>query len=132
MPDLKYLPPSKSSQNNALKMMFGICMSLSITFGTYTATVFTLMTIYSKTALGMGLQSKYIEFFDSCATFRLWGFRSFLATLFTFNMGWLLSLVLNYEGEFRWWIALPALFVSIIGLAHYKMIISLAGSIIYS
>lgn len=107
-------------------------MSLSVALGAYTTTVFTLMTIYSKTALGMGLTSEYHEFFGSCAPYRLSGFQSFLGTLLTYNLGWILSLILNYDGELRWWIALPAILVGLVGLFHYTQIISLAGSILYS
>lgn len=118
--------------NNSLKIAFGLCMSFSVALGAYTSTVFTMMTIYSKTALGMGLQEKFTRFFDSCATFRLWGFRSFIGTILLFNASWVLSLILNYEGELRWWMAAPAIVVGIVGLFHYKTIMDLAGALIFS
>jgi hypothetical protein len=71
-----------------------------------------MITIYGKTALGMGLQSKYIEFFDSMARFRVSGYKSFIWTVITYEIGWVLGLVLNYDGDedgrVRWLIALPA------------------------
>lgn len=118
--------------DNYLKIIFGLCISLSVALGAYTTTVFTLMTIYSKTALGMGLQSEYNTFFDSCAPYRILGFRAFLGTLFTFKMCWILSLILNYKGEARWWIALPAIIIGSVGLFHFRSIMGLAGSILYS
>lgn len=118
--------------NNTLKIVFGLCISCSVALGVYTTTIFTLMTIYSKTALGMGLQSEYIKFFDACARYRLSGFKSFLGTLFTYNIGWILSLILNYEGNLRWWIAFPAILVGLFGMFHYHSIIGLAGTILYS
>lgn len=107
-------------------------MSFSVALGAYASTIFTIMAVYSKTALGMGLTEKFTQFFDSCATFRLWGYRSFLGTILLFNASWVLSLILNYEGELRWWMAAPAVLVGIVGLAHYKLIMDLAGALIFS
>jgi hypothetical protein len=118
--------------NNSLKVLFGASLLLSATLGLYATTMFTLTTIYSKTALGMGLQDAYLEFFDKCAPFRLAGFRAFIGTLITFNMSWVLSLVLNCEGEIRWWLALPAVMIGVAGLLHVNSIMGLASSIIYS
>mmetsp|Transcript_7908 Transcript_7908/g.14562 ORF Transcript_7908/g.14562 Transcript_7908/m.14562 type:complete len:208 (-) Transcript_7908:429-1052(-) len=117
--------------DNCLKIIFGLCMSISVALGLYTTTIFTLMSIYSKTALGMGLQSDYNKWFDACWPYRKWGFLSFLGTIVTFNASWILSLILNYEGEIRW-LALPAIVVGLVGLYHYNSIIGLAGAIIYS
>jgi hypothetical protein len=118
--------------NNSLKVAFGISLSFSAALGLYTTIVFTLMAIYSKTALGMGLQEEYLEFFDKCAPFRLAGFRAFIGTLMTYNVSWVLSLVLNYEGDIRWWLALPAVMIGVTGLLHVNSIMGLASSIIYS
>ncbi|KAL7537201.1 hypothetical protein ACHAXR_009736 [Thalassiosira sp. AJA248-18] len=117
--------------NNYLKVAFSLCISLSVALGAYTTTVFALMSIYSKTALGMGLQKEYLDFFSACAPYRVSGFASFIGTLATYNIGWILSLILNYEGEIRWWIALPAVIVGVIGLIHYRSIIGIAGATVY-
>eukprot|EP00581_Thalassiosira_minuscula_P008777 CAMPEP_0183702404 /NCGR_PEP_ID=MMETSP0737-20130205/514_1 /TAXON_ID=385413 /ORGANISM="Thalassiosira miniscula, Strain CCMP1093" /LENGTH=166 /DNA_ID=CAMNT_0025929003 /DNA_START=53 /DNA_END=550 /DNA_ORIENTATION=- len=93
--DIKRIPDDASKDqardimfDNIFKIIFGLCISTSVSLGAYTTAVFTLMTIYSKTALGMGYQSQYNEFFESCATYRLWGFYAFLGTVMTFNLGW--------------------------------------------
>mmetsp|Transcript_20831 Transcript_20831/g.45231 ORF Transcript_20831/g.45231 Transcript_20831/m.45231 type:complete len:206 (-) Transcript_20831:261-878(-) len=117
--------------DNCLKIIFGLCMSISVALGLYTTTIFTIMSIYSKTALGMGLQSDYNKWFEACAPYRQWGFRSFLGTILTFNASWILSLILTYEDDIRW-LALPAIVVGLVGLYHYNSIIRLAGAIIYS
>lgn len=117
--------------NNALKIVFGLCMSLSVALALYTTTVFALMSIYSKTALGMGLEGDYLEFFDALAKFRQSGFRSFVGTLNTFNLCWMLSLILRYDAPLRWYIPIPAILVGIVGMKHYNFIMKLAGDMIY-
>ena len=107
-------------------------MSLCVALGSYTTTIFTLLTIYSKTALGMGLQGKYLDFFDKCALYRESGFQSFIGTILTYNIGWILSLILNYEGNIRWLMASPAIVVAWVAVFRYKSLISLAGNILYT
>lgn len=84
----------------------------------------------------MGLQSKYIEFFDSMARFRVSGYKSFIWTVITYEIGWVLGLVLNYDGDedgrVRWLIALPAAVIGLVGLAHLNSIGKLAKSMLYS
>ena len=73
----------------------GLCMSACVALGTYTTTIYTLLAIYSKTALGMCLQTQYLKFFDKTALFRQWGFRSFIGTILTYNFGWIMSVFLT-------------------------------------
>ena len=107
-------------------------MSTCIALGAYTTTMFALMAIYSKTALGMGLQAEFYQFFDACAPFRLLGFQSFSLTIVLYNASWVLCLLLNYEGPLRWVMAAPAFVVGVTGLYHYNMIINLAATFVYS
>ena len=117
---------------NSIRFMYSICTSLTVALGTYTTLVFTMMSIYSKTALGMGMETKFVEFFDATAKFRLRGFRAFMGTLVTFSIGWILALILCHEGEMRWWVAVPAVLIGIMGFAHYNEIIHLATTLIFS
>lgn len=122
--------------NNSLKLIFGLCISVSVALGTYTTTIFTMIIIYGKTALGMGLEHKYLQFFSSVARFRLSGYRAFIGTVWSYQVAWIVGLVLNYDRKedqnVRWLIALPAAVIGFVGLVHLKSISGLAGSILYS
>lgn len=118
--------------NNGLKVAFGLCMSVCVALGAYTTTMFALMAIYSKTALGMGLKGEFTQFFNEMAPYRGWGFQAFTYTILTYNISWVLSLILNYEGRLRWFMASPAMVVGLVGLYHYNSIMGIAGSIIFS
>ena len=52
--------------------------------GVFTAILFQLLTIYGKTALGMGNDGGYIAFKSASRMFRIWGFRSFLVEMTAF------------------------------------------------
>ena len=106
--------------------------SISIALSFYATTIFSLMSIYSKTALGMGLQNQYVAFFDACAPYRKYGFRSFLGTVLSWQLSWLLSFVLTNEGKKRWWISVPLVLYAVIGVSHFFSIIGLAKSTLYS
>ena len=118
--------------DNTLKILFSICMLVSVACGIYTTIVFTLMNIYGHTALGLGLNDSFVEFFSACAKYRQFGFYSFLGTLISFNVGWLLSVILSYKGKMRWRMASPAILISVVGMFHYKDIFSLASSLIFA
>jgi ABC-type phosphate transport system permease subunit len=83
----------------------------------------------------MGMQNGYLEFFEKCAPYRLSGFQAFIGTLITYKLAWVMGFVLNYDGDdrhTRWVIALPTIIIGLLGLAHFKEIIGLASSILYS
>lgn len=123
---------SRDRLNNYLKIAFSLCICISVALGAYTTVVFTLMSIYSKTALGMGLESQYLAFFDACAKYRQFGFRAFLGALTSYNFAWIFSILLNYDGKERWYFALPVILITIVGLTHFQDIIGLAGTLIFA
>lgn len=117
---------------NCIRLLYFISTSISVALGTYTTIIFTLMSIYSKTALGMGLQEKYLEFFNACAKFRVHGFHAFMGSLMSFSFGWTLALFLCVEGDMKWWVAAPAALFTIVGYLHYREIFHLATTLIFS
>lgn len=126
----KVMPNDKF--NNILKITFGVLCASTVALGIYTTAVFTIMSIYSKTALGMGHTTDFLSFFQACDKFRQYGFRSFVASLSTFSMSWVCALLLCYEDDTRWYIALPAILVGFMGFLHYKELFFLATKFIYA
>ncbi len=135
IPDKRSSPTRERNMirfDNILKIGFSICMVISIACGIYTTVVFTLMDIYGKTALGLGLNDSFVDFFNACAQYRQYGFYSFLSCLLTFNVGWLISVLLSYEGKMRVMMAAPAFVLGIVGMIHYREIFNLASTLIYA
>ena len=117
---------------NTIRLVYSMLTSITVALGCYTTIVFTMMGIYSKTALGMGLVENYVNFFNSCAKFRVLGFYAFMGTLMTFSVGWVLALILCHEGEMKWYVAIPPSIITLLATLHFKEIFNLAGTLIFS
>ena len=109
-----------------------LSIKVSAVMAFYGTVVFSLISIYAKTALGMGMTTEYLTFFEKLGPYRMWGFRSFIGTVVLYNISWVLSLALNYEGRIRWWLVLPALVAGSISLVHMTSIVGLASTMLYS
>ena len=64
--------------------MFNAATALCLMSGVFTAILFQLLTIYSKSGLGMGNDAGYIAFKTATQPFRVWGFRCFLTEMISF------------------------------------------------
>mmetsp|Transcript_28071 Transcript_28071/g.52681 ORF Transcript_28071/g.52681 Transcript_28071/m.52681 type:complete len:236 (+) Transcript_28071:34-741(+) len=71
---------------------FTISTTLCVVAGAFTAVLFQLLGIYSRSALGMGNDEGYVAFKTATALYRKWGFRCFLTELLTLVVSFLLSL----------------------------------------
>ena len=94
-----------------------------------------ILTAISSQRLGMGHTDDFTKFFNACAKFRDYGFRSFVGSLASFGMSWVCALLLTYdndENELRWWVALPAILVAVMSFLHYKELFALASTFVYS
>ena len=72
------------NQSNIVRNIFNISTALCIMSGAFTAILFQLLIIYSKSALGMGNDEGYVAFKAATSTFRMWGFRCFLIEMMSF------------------------------------------------
>jgi hypothetical protein len=99
----KKLEPKEKAEN-IVKLVFVASIATTVILGAYTSTVFSLLSLYSKTFLGMGMDDAYMEFFEVTADVRKSAFVSFVGTILSFFLSFLLSLYLQYEGAVRFWI----------------------------
>lgn len=90
---------------NAIKLAFVSCIITTVVLGAYTSMVFSLLSLYSKTFLGMMLDEEFVEFFQATAEIRRSAFASFVGAMLSFNAAFVISLCLHYEGRVRFWIA---------------------------
>lgn len=76
--------------------IFYLCTVVSVLSGSYTTIVFGLFSILSKTALGRGLDASFIKFWSESAGIRNSGLESFLVALVSFEVAFLLSLMMKF------------------------------------
>jgi hypothetical protein len=119
------------SMENYTKIVFVLSVGLSIICGTYTTVVFSLMGLYSKTALGLGKDAAFLEFFEATIHIRQRAFHSFLIALLSFEVCFVSSLFLNYDGKVRWWTVGVASLGAIISWLQWQSIMSIAGNLLF-
>jgi hypothetical protein len=114
-------------QEDAAKILFISLISATVIFGSYTTMVFSLLTLYSKAALGMGLDEEFVEFFAATHEIRRTGFAAFVTTILSFNFAFVLSLYLTYEGPIRFWITSIAFVMIAISVQNWYLIVQYAS-----
>lgn len=128
--------PKKLSNDDSLqdkmKMAFVGCVATTVVFSAYTVIVFSLLGLYSKRALGLGMDGAFCEFFQATTWIRESGFNAFLLALVSFKSSFVLALWLNFEGKLRWWLSGLVLGVDLAGWAAWWTIMQLANQILFS
>ena len=121
------------SVNNAAKLLFTAFILLSVISGLYTTVVFSLIGMYSKTALGLDKDVNTLNaFFSSTQSIRDNAYHAFILSLLSFNSSYVLSLFLNYKGETRWWLVAVATALSLFSWWQWSTIIHTASQLIFS
>jgi len=122
----------KIRMRNVVTCLFSLINTLSIVASAYSVMVFTLVLIYSKTALGMNLDASFVRFFDATANLRLYAFYSFSFSIMGFIFSLSLSRFLRESGIVKWIESIVPFSVGILVLARLRFLMNLAESLIYS
>eukprot|EP00977_Amphora_coffeiformis_P002895 scaffold546_cov163-Amphora_coffeaeformis.AAC.10 len=91
---------------NMVKIMFSVMVSISILMGSYTTIVFSLLELYAKRALGRSLDAQVWDFFQKTQPIRESAYDTWILSLVSFQISFVLSLFLNHDKGFDWKIAL--------------------------
>ena len=110
---------------------FYVFIVVSILSGSYTTVVFTLLALYSKTALGRGYDAKFLQFWAATAELRESGFEAFMYSLVCFELAFILSLFLRTEGRRRTILVLLACAISIFSFSSWYRIMRLAATLLF-
>jgi hypothetical protein len=127
----KQMDSNHHNLENIARLLFVLSAGLSMICGTYTTVVFSLLGLYSKTALGMGQDQAFLQFFAATDQIRKRGFDSFLLALLSFEVCFVASLFLNYDGKIRWWLLSLSSIVAIISWSHWQSIVAIAGNLLF-
>jgi len=111
--------------------VFLLSIIVSVLFGSYTTVVFGLLALYSKTALGRGYDQQFLAFWAATAELRESGFHSFLYSLVSFELAFILSLFLRFQGRRRKMLVLVACIISGVSLRRWSSIMHLAETFLF-
>jgi hypothetical protein len=117
------------------KTAFTALAIISIVSGMYTTVVFSLLGLYSKTALGMGKDSSYFEFFAATERYRKLAFDAFLLSLVSFEVAFIASVFIDLnQGSNRssqWWATALAAACVAFSLWDWGSIIGIARRLLF-
>jgi len=117
---------------NGFKVFFSLSVALSILTGAYTTVVFSLLGLYAKTALGLGWDGPFLEFFQQTESIRKFAFDTFVVSLVTFEFSFISSLFLAHEGKMKWVVAGGASLCALLSIWHWTVIMKLASRILFA
>ena len=116
---------------NGMKILFACNTIATVVMGSYSCIVFVLLGLYSKTALGMGMDDKFLQFFQETHYIRESAFHTFIWGLIAFQGSFVCSLFLNYTGWMRWFVLAVSSIASMFSCYKWNEILGIAGKILY-
>lgn len=111
--------------------LFYVCVVISVLFGSYTTIVFGLFSLLSKTALGRGYDTEFIEFWRHSTDIRESGFESFLYSLVAFELSFVLSLFLKFKGRRRIMLVALACIILAFSASRWTKLLFLASKYLF-
>lgn len=118
---------------NAAAMLSSVFGVICIITGMTTTIIFSFLGLYSKTALGMGNDAGFVEFFSATAGMRAVGFQSMRSCIFCLKGSFVTSTLLDFRGQgnFRYVIFSLSLVLCVMSWMQWSSIVKLAGGILY-
>mmetsp|Transcript_4077 Transcript_4077/g.5324 ORF Transcript_4077/g.5324 Transcript_4077/m.5324 type:complete len:221 (+) Transcript_4077:59-721(+) len=84
---------------NVATIAFTLFCIACIISGFNTTIIFSLLGLYSKTALGLGKDAVFLEFLEVTSKMRQFGFRSMVCSLISLKFSFVFSFFLNFKGK---------------------------------
>jgi len=138
--DTKYIDANDASAKmttrieNIITVVASFSIVICILSAVYTTLVFSLIALYSKTALGLGLDSQFMTFFSATSFLRDSGFRCFISALVSFQISFICSVFLSTSmlGKARWILAWFGILGSMLSSLSLFQILGRANSLLFS
>lgn len=92
---------------NWVNRAFLVTSSISAMASLYSALLFQLLAMYSRYALGMGMDDRFKVFLDKTETFRVTGFRMFMMSMFTFGVSLVICFFLIADEPLKYLTIVP-------------------------
>lgn len=118
-------------RDRTVQTTFCVTSIMSILSCFSTTLVFSLMGLYSKSLLGIGRDSSYVEFMEGTRLIRNFTFKSFRLSLLLFQLSCCLSMYLTNHGRNRTVATIVSLSMVALSCWQYGNIIWLASRLIY-
>ena len=114
--------------------LFYVSSTYAVVSSAFTTILFTLVSLYAKTAIGMGTDVRYLQFLDATGHIRADGFFAFMRAIKTFGISFVLSTYLCTEcgSKGRWIVPLLPTFAIFKYWGLLNELVDAAGRIIFA
>lgn len=116
---------------NAATVAFTLSSIICIISGITTSIIFSLLGLYSKTALGMGKDEAFVEFFSAMESVRRLGYVSMIVSIVSLKASFAMSPFLYFKGKTRYALSGLAVGLSLGSWMAWSPIVS-AAKVLYS
>lgn len=118
--------------DNAVIALFYASSTLSLLSSLYVTLVFSLVGLYSKTALGLGKDAQYLKFIDATRRQRNYAYDAFLLSIASFQSSFVMTLFLLLPGPARWVAAAATAVLLAFSFRSVQSVLNAAASLIFA
>jgi len=130
---IKDVSGSKDAKiENVATVLFTILSVVCILAGITTSIIYSLLGLYSKTALGMGNDQGFIDFFAATTAARKFGFVSMITSLLCLKGSFVMSTFIYFQGKTRYFLSGLTLLLSIFSWMSWSPIVSAASATLFA
>ena len=112
--------------------IYSIFITITFVCAMYTTLVFALLGLYGNTSIGMGKDSGYLDFVKATSSIRVFGFKTFIASLSSFQISFLFHICLKFKGPTRKLIFAVGLAAMLVSVTHFRFILQTASAMIFN
>jgi hypothetical protein len=117
---------------NAVIALFYSSSTLSLLSSLYVTLVFSLVGLYSKTALGLSKDAQYLKFIDATRKQRNYAYDAFLLSIASFQSSFVMTLFLLLPGPARWVAAGVTTLLLAFSFRSVQSVLNAAASLIFA
>jgi hypothetical protein len=117
---------------NAVIALFYASSTVSLLSSLYVTLVFSLVGLYSKTALGLSKDAQYLKFIDATRRQRNYAYDAFLLSIASFQSSFVMTLFLLLPGPARWVAAAATTVLLAFSFRSVQSVLNAAASLIFA
>jgi hypothetical protein len=120
-----------SRSERIAQYVHAFCTTTSVLSTLYVIVLFSLLTLYAKTAVGMNADEVYLKLLVDTSTYRYVGFQAFVISLGAFEFAFVVNIFLNFRGRLRWLFSGMAAIGTVLCVKEWMVVFRCASTYIF-
>jgi hypothetical protein len=121
-----------SHSERIAQYVHSFCSTTSVVCALYVIVLFSLLTLYAKTAVGTNADDAYLKLLVDTSKYRYLGFQAFVISLAAFECAYVVNIFLNFRGRQRWLFSCMAAIGTVLCLKEWIFVIHCASTCIFN